>query len=187
MASYMVSTHTNGNITQAVNQMQFMYQNTPFPVIVKKKSRPTKRLKLDQSSKNDNSFQMWVSTYKQTEISSFVENKEENLLDSIYEMNKGFLNNLGDSLFKQYLNYFHNSTKDTMESISECMGYISCSDLNRPEDEDDSLYESENSSRWSEDDTNFIVGVYSGIKIISGRKKNDWVVKRTKKKRFSYP
>ena len=80
MASFLVSSKTSGNITQAVTQMQFLYQNTPFPAIKRNKNR-NKRLKLDQSSKNDTSFQMWVTTYKQSNIDCFI--GEDNLLESI--------------------------------------------------------------------------------------------------------
>jgi len=184
MAAYLVSTHTTGNITQAVNQMQFMYQNTPFPVLKKKKSN--KKMKLDQSSKSDNPFQMWVSTYKQSNIKCFIDNKDINLLEAICNMNKSFLDNIGDNLFKEYIRYFNNDTVNTLESISKCIDSISASDIKRPKFDEDRLYDSENSERWSEDDTNFLICIYSGIQCIRGRDKYEWTLKKRRRKKFKF-
>ena len=186
MASFLVSSKTSGNITQAVTQMQFLYQNTPFPVI-KRNKNTNKRLKLDQSSKNDTSFQMWVTTYKQSNINCFI--GEDNLLDSISKMNKSFLDNLSNNLFNEYLNYFQNSTVETMNSISKCTEYLSLSDINKVEFHEDRLYESENINRYSEDEIGFIVGIYGGLSKLSGRKKNTWQSKKPRRTRmkFEYP
>ena len=184
MASFLVSSKTSGNITQAVTQMQFLYQNTPFPVINKKKN---KRLKLDQNSKNDTSFQMWVTTYKQSNIDCFI--GEDKLLDSICKMNKSFLDNLSNNLFNEYLNYFQNSTVETMNSISKCTEYLSLSDINKVEFHEDRLYESENINRYSEDEIGFVVGIYGGLYILNDRKKNTWQPKKARRTRikFDYP
>ena len=186
MASFLVSSKTSGNITQAVTQMQFLYQNTPFPVI-KRNKNTNKRLKLDQSSKNDTSFQMWVTTYKQSNIDCFI--GEDNLLDSISKMNKSFLDNLSNNLFNEYLNYFQNSTVETMNSISKCTEYLSLSDINKVEFHEDRLYESENINRYSEDEIGFIVGIYGCLYKLSGRKKNTWQSKKPRRTRmkFEYP
>ena len=184
MASFLVSSKTSGNITQAVTQMQFLYQNTPFPVINKKNN---KRLKFDQNSKNDTSFQMWVTTYKQSNIDCFI--GEDKLLDSICKMNKSFLDNLSNNLFNEYLNYFQNSTVETMNSISKCTEYLSLSDINKVEFHEDRLYESENINRYSEDEIGFVVGIYGGLYILNDRKKNTWQPKKARRTRikFDYP
>ena len=166
--------------------MQFLYQNTPFPVI-KRNKNTNKRLKLDQSSKNDTSFQMWVTTYKQSNIDCFI--GEDNLLESISKMNKSFLDNLSNNLFNEYLNYFQNSTVETMNSISKCTEYLSLSDINKVEFHEDRLYESENINRYSEDEIGFVVGIYGGLYNLSGRKKNTWQSKKSRRNRmkFEYP
>jgi len=182
MASFMISTHSSGNILQAVNQLQFLYQNTPFPITGKKNKN--KKLKLDKSSKNDNHFQMWVSTYKQSNIKYFIENKKINVLDCLFGMNKSFLDNIGDNLYKEYINYFDKT--DSLESVSRCICDISCADLKRPEFDNDRLYDTENSEKWSEDDHNYLINTYSGIRILQGREHTNYTNKRRRKKKFKF-
>lgn len=187
MACYIIATQTIGNATQAINQLQMMYQGTPFPKKKRKKLEVSdsniKKHALASSSRKDNALQMWCSTYKQSSIECFLNDKD--LLQSMSHMNRDFLNNLGKNFFKEYINYYHNSSPDTMKSISNCIDCMSSSDINRPEQHEDRLYTSENSERWAEDDMGYLIGIHNGIYNLMGKKKDKWSIKKTKKMRFN--
>lgn len=186
MASYVIATQTIGNATQAINQLQLMYQGTPFPAEYRKRRKLSKNKNkaLDSSSRKDNALHMWSSTYRQSSIECFV--NDENLLESMTNMNMDFLNNLGKNLFTEYILYYHNSTLETMNSIYKCIDCMSSADIKRPENHEDRLYASENSERWAEDDMNYLIGIHNGIHNLMGKKKDKWSTKKTKKMKFEY-
>ena len=178
MDSYMIATHTTGNATQAINQLHMMYQGTPFP----KKNAKKKRKVKANVFKNDKALHMWCSTYKQSSIECFINDKD--VLESISNMNRDFLNNLGNNLFREYIHYHHNSNIETMNSICKCIDNMSYADIKRPENHEDRLYSTENSERWAEDDVVYLIGINNGIHNLMGRKKDKWTIKKTKKMKF---
>lgn len=181
MDAYMIASSCTGNATQAINQLQLLYQGT---IEYKKKNGKRKR-KLCRVDRRDDSLKMWVSTYKNSSVDCFV--KDQDLMESMVNMNRYFLDNLGVNLHKEYLKYYHNSSMETMVSISTCIDNMSLADINRPEDHEDRLYNGENAQRWSEDDLGYVIGIHNGLRCLIG--KNQGAISNKKQRRrvkFSY-
>ena len=174
MDAFFMASHSTGNATQVVNQIQFMYSwtKTPPPVgkrkrILKHTDKSQKLQKIDAKSKNDSSTRMFFTVYKSSSIKGFL--RDDQLLESMDTMNRDFLEMLGSNVHMEYPKYFHNGTLDSLESMSECMDNISLSDSNRPEVHEDGMYESENAQKWVEDDMNFVVCIHESLYHLKGR------------------
>jgi len=171
MDTFFMASNSSGNAYQIINQVQFMYSWTKAPPPLGKRKRLLKNVpklqKIDSKSKNDSSTRMFFTVYKSSSIDGFLQ--DEQLLESMDNMNKDFLEMLGENLHVEYPKYFHNGTLDSMKSISECMGNISLADSNRPDIHQDGMYESENSQKWVEDDMNFVVCIHESLSYLKTR------------------
>ena len=182
MDIYIISISCNGNATQAINQLQMLYQGS-----VEDKRKSVKRKRgLVRVERSDDSLKMWVSTYKNSSVDCFV--KDPDLIESMSTMNRYFLDNLGVNLHKEYLKYYHNSSMDTMVSISTCIDNMSLADMNRPENHEDRLYNGENAQRWSEDDLGYLIGIHNGLRCLLDRNQGTILCNKKQRRRvkFSY-
>jgi len=171
MDIYFIASNSSGNACQVINQIQFMYSWTESPPPFNKRRRLLKnspRLQnIDSETKNDSSTRMFFTVYKSSSVDGFLQ--DEQLLESMDNMNRYFLDMLGENLHIEYPKYFHNGTLDSMKTISECMDNISLADSNRPGIHEDDLYESENSQKWVEDDMNFVVCIHESLSLLKTR------------------
>jgi len=171
MDTYFMASNSSGNAYQIINQIQFMYSWTRVPPPLGKRKRVVKTgpklQKIDSKSKNDSSTRMFFTVYKSSSVDGFLQ--DDKLLESMDNMNRDFLEMLGDNLHIEYPKYFHNGTLDSMKSISECMDNISLADSNRPDIHQDGMYESENSQKWVEDDMNFVVCIHESLASLKTR------------------
>jgi len=174
MDAFFMASHSAGNATQVINQIQFMYSWTEDPPPVGKRKRIIKNIdksqklqKIDSKSKNDSSTRMFFTVYKSSSIDGFL--RDDQLLESMDTMNRDFLEMLGSNVHMEYPKYFHNGTIDSLESMSSCMDNISLSDSNRPEVHEDGMYESENAQKWVEDDMNFVVCIHESLSHLKDR------------------
>lgn len=166
LASYFIAHSSTGNALQTICQLQYLYTGTKKPP--PKKRKRSKRLQaIDTVSKRDNTNRMIVTTYKNTSVDKFINDKE--LLNTMVDMNKDFLQDLGTNLHRDYLKYFHNGSLDSLAGMSDCIDCMSSADIMRPEQHEDKLYETENVKMWTDDSKNYIVGVCRGIKKLIGR------------------
>lgn len=185
MASYFISGGSVGNILQSVNQLQLLYQDTKKPILNKNKRKRT-ICTLDRpqvKSKKDCGIHMWANTYRRSSIDHIL--SEEDVSDTLMNMSKDFLGNLGNNVYREYINYFGNGSVSSIEDLERCISHISISDTHRPEVHDDRLYNGENSSRWVEDDLNYVIHTIGSLNILKGRKKYPEmtnVVKKNKRK-----
>ena len=182
MACYFIAHGSTGNASQALVQMQIMYTGTKKP---KKKRKRCKGLHpIDPDSKRDSTKKMMMTTYRNASMDKFI--GEENLLNIVGEMNKDFIEDLGDNLHREYLEYFHNGSLESLAGLSRCMDSMSLSDIKRPELHEDRLYETENSNMWANDSKNFIIGICNGIRSLDGKTISNIPICRKKKKKISF-
>lgn len=183
MVCYFIAHGSTGNATQTLSQMQLMYTGTKEPK--KRKRKKTKQLQsIDVVSKRDTHSKMAMTTYRNASIDNFM--NDETLLQTLANMNKDFLEDLGNNLHGEYVKYFHNGSADTLLAMSNCIDCMSFSDLMKPESHEDSLYDTENTSLWSEDSKNCVIGLCRGVKILAGRVISNDVRRKRKKMVFEY-
>lgn len=186
MASYFISGGSVGNILQSVNQLQLLYQDTNKPILNKNKRKRT-ICTLDKpqvKSKKDCGIHMWSNMYRRSSIDHIL--AENDVTDTIMNMSKDFLGNLGNNVYREYINYFGNGSISSLEDIDRCISHISISDTNRPEAHDDRLYHGENSSRWVEDDLNYVIHTIGSLNILKGRKKYPEMTNTVKKNKRKF-
>lgn len=183
MDAYFLASHTSGNASQIVNQLQFVYAWTVPPKPVGKRKRNTRNTRgpdqnklqrLDPKSKKDSSSKMFFTVYRSSSIEGFL--KDDRLLESMENMNRDFLEMLGKNLHVEIPKYFHHHDDETPESahaISDCLENLSLSDSCRPEVYEDGMYDTENSEKWVDDDMNFVVCVHESLSILKTRRMTD--------------
>ena len=185
MDCYFISTMCSGNVCQTVNQIQMLYYGCPV-LTAKKKKR--KLAKVQGKCMQDSSMKMWSNSHRATSVDCFV-NRDSDLLESVAEMNREFVTGLGVNLVREYPLFFHNGTVSTLGVIASCADNMSAANcgLGSEFQEQDRLYESENSAQWSEDNINFIGRVTAALHLLRDRKKNPVERrKKTVKKVFKY-
>ena len=181
MDCYYVASMSNGNVCQTINQLQLLYYGTK-PIINRRKKQ--KLAKVDKKSMQDSSIKTWFISHRATSIDCFLEDK--NILESVSSMDRDFMNSLKENITKDYILYYHNSNISSLESMSKLADDISLSDRNTLDIDEDRLYETENSGRWSEDNSNMIGCVCRSLCLLKGREKNILVPKRHTKRSFKY-
>ena len=181
MDCYFVASMSSGNVCQLINQVQIFYYGTK-PASRKKKR---KRIgKVQSKSMQDSPIKMWSHSHRSTSIDCFF--NDEDLLGSVSGMDRDFMNMLSENISRDYILYFHNSSISSLNSMSKLADDLSLSDCRLDDMDEDRLYESENSERWSEDNVNFIGCVCRSMSLLQGREKNSMVLKRHVKKNFKY-
>lgn len=177
MDTYFMASHTAGNACQIVNQLQFMYSWTvpPKPIGKRKRatrdSRDTKLQRLDPTSKKDSSTKMFFTVYKSSSVEGFL--MDDQLLGSMENMNREFLEMLGRNLHVEFPKYFHDDTLESLDAMSRCMENLSMSDSGRPEVYEDGMYDTENSEKWVDDDMNFVVCIHESLCTLRTRRMTD--------------
>ena len=177
MDCYFIATMSRGNICQTVNQLHLLYHGS-LPLNKKRKCP-----RMNPVFVNDNPVKMWSVSHRATSIDCFL--RDEDILESVSGMGRDFMNSLGENISKEYVWYFHNSTKDSLKSLSRLSDEMSLSDRKVLDDED-RLYDTENSERWSEDNLNYIGCVCRSLNILKGKQKNEPVTKRHIKRVFKF-
>jgi len=181
MDCYFISTMCSGDVCQTVNQVQLLYHGSP----VLKKNK--KLGKVQGKCMQDSSMKMWSNSHRATSVDSFVDRSD--LLESVAEMNREFMTGLFDNLWREYPLYFHNSNLSTLDVIASCAENISAANCGLLSEfqEQDRMYESQNSAQWSEDNINFVARVSFALRLLQNKKKNAVGRQRKKaKKIFEY-
>lgn len=185
MDCYFISTMCSGNVFQTVNQVQMLYYGSP---VLQNKNKKRKKLgKVQGKCMQDSSMKMWSNSHRATSVDCFVDRSD--LLESVAEMNREFMTGLGFNLWREYPLYFHNSTLSTLSVVASCADNLSAANcgLGSEFQEQDRMYESQNSAQWSEDNINFIARVTAALLLLRDRKKNAVERRRkTVKKVFKY-
>lgn len=183
MDCYFISSMCSGNVCQTVNQVHMLYYGSKP---LKKKKKKQRLGKIQNKCMQDSTVKMWANSHRATSVDCFINDAE--VLDSVTGMDREFMKGLGENLSREYPLYFHNSTPSTLSVIYSCAENISSADcrLKSLEEDEDRMYESENRSRWSEENVNFIGCTCSAIVLLRDRKKNELFRRRkSSKKVFS--
>lgn len=183
LASYFIAHSSTGNALQTISQLQYLYIGTKQPP--KKRKRKTKGLQpIDTVSKRDETNKMIVSTFRNSSVEKFIDDKD--VLNTMIDLNRDFLEDLGRNLHRDYPKYFHNGSQETLSEMSSCIDCLSSGDIMRPEQHEDRLYDTENVKLWADDSKNYVVGVCRGIKKLVGRRINTTMPSRKNKKRMVF-
>jgi len=171
MDIFIISDSSSGNVCQTINQVQFSYMWTdhPPPFNKRKRKQVANKVKCTHgvtTNSDDSSTKMLFTTYKMTSVEGIL--REENLLESMENMNRDFLESLGENVYREYVTYFDNKC---MKELAECIENISMSDTEHPEFHEDGLYEGENIQRWAEDDSRSIVCIHESLTMLKSREK----------------
>lgn len=181
MDAFFVAHGARGNICQTINQCQFSFAGTAKP----KKQTKTILKRIQVKSQADSAFKNWSTTHRSSSIDCFVRS-DDDILDSIWAMSKGFHMDVRENLHREYLLYFHDSSAKSLKSMWRVSEEVSASDTYVP-DEEDALYSTENSECWARDNSFGVGHMSTGICEIRGRKRGDYLKKRRKiGKRFEY-
>lgn len=177
MDCYFISSMCSGNVCQTVNQLQILYYGSKLEIKTKTKKRP-KLAKVQSKCMQDSTMKMWSNTHRATSVDCFV--NDPALLESVSGMNREFMMGLSDNLSREYPLYFHNGSTSTLDVIASCAENISAANcrLASEEQQEDRMYESQNSSLWSEDNVNFVACTCTALRFLRGRKKNSVVLRR---------
>ena len=166
------STGSTGNASQTLHQMQLMYTGTKKPGTKRKKRLQA----VDAVSRRDTVSKL--TTFRNASIENFTH--DDDLLNTLFGMNRDFLEDLGENLHMNYLEYFHNGSLGTLSAMSECIDNLSLADTGRPEFHEDCLYDTENVNSWVEDGKNYVIRLCGGIKKLSGFQRNHVHLKKKK-------
>lgn len=196
MDCYFIANMSSGDVCHTVNQLHMLYLGTKpvKPVKSKQSKRLEKRQKLAKVQTKcvkDSSLNTWSNTHRATSLENFVQ-KASSTTEStqlLYSMNRDFMMSLGNNLTKEYLNYFHNGSKDSMADISVCADSLSAADcglLSKAMTED-RLYESENSDLWGDESIGFQAEVCTCLRVLRGKANAPIILRRkSARKMFKY-
>ena len=175
MDCYFISSMSSGNVCQAVNQLHILYYGSKLKT--KAKKRP-KLAKVQSKCMQDSTIKMWSNTHRATSVDCFV--NDSVLLESVTGMNREFMMDLSQNLHREYPLYFHNGSTSTLDVVASCAENISAANcgLASEEQQEDRMYESQNSVLWSEDNINFIACTCTALRFLRDRKKNSVVLRR---------
>ena len=155
------------------------------PIDKRRRSKKRKTIgRVEKKSMQDSSLNMWFNSHRATSIDCFL--GDDDILKSVSGMDRDFMNSLGENISRDYVLYYHNSNILSLESMSKLADDISLSDCKTLDMDEDRLYETENSDRWSEDNVNFIGCVCRSLYLLRGRERNLVVPKRHTKSVFKY-
>lgn len=180
MDCYFISSMCSGNVCQTVNQLQILYYGSKLKT---KNKKQQKLAKVQSKCMQDSTMKMWSNTHRATSVDCFI--NDPVLLEAVAGMNREFMMGLSDNLFKEYLLYFHNGSSSTLDVTASCAENISAANcgLASKEQQEDRMYESQNSALWSEDNVNFIACTCTALRFLRGRKKNSVVLRRKSAKK----
>lgn len=174
MDIFFIAHGSAGDMRHTINQMQLSHSTRT------RGKRNGKRLLL--KSEADSAFRNWSTTHTSTSLDCFSKAKGS-IIDYIWSMSKGFHMNVRDNLHRDYPLYFHNSTCTTLDSMWKVAEQVSACDTSGPEEED-ALYDTENSDLWGTDNTSAVAHISSGIWLTHGRRREDAAPKKRKRKKI---
>lgn len=183
MAAYFASRTCPGNITQGVQQLQFMYGNLKEP---KRRSKKRKASKISLITKieRDPVTYLWAEMYSSKMFEQFVSGKFT--MDKIYnrfsEFGKDRLDIIGQQVYTEYLSRFKSSSVDSLDRMWKCIDSMSKSDIHRPEVLEDGLYTSENKDNWSSVDLNYVCSISDSLSYILNTRVSEFPRKVNKTK-----
>lgn len=189
MDCFFISNMSSGNLCQTVNQLHFLYyrQNSPLKTLALGLGKKRQKLRKVQStivrSHQDSAIKMWSVSHRATSVDCFIDDPD--MLDSVSGMNKDFMTGLGENLSKEYVLYFHNGGKTTLDVIASCAENISAADCGLVSDDKDQhrMYESENSSQWAADNVHFMACMCTTIRLLRHKAKNGNILPQRKSMR----
>ena len=174
MDIFFIAHGSTGDIQHTINQMQFSHST--------KAKGKTNGKRLLLKSGIDSAFRNWSTTHRSTSLDCFCKTKDS-VIDSIWSMSRGFHMDLRDHLHRDYPLYFHNSTRATLDSMWKVAEEVSACDTSGPEQED-ALYDTENSDLWGRDNTPAVAHISMGIWLTHGRRRADYASKKKKRKKI---
>lgn len=182
MDCYFVSSMSSGNLCQTINQLQLLYYGTE-PMGPPKKKR--KKLgKVQSKCMKDSGVKMWSTSHRATSVECFL--KDDDILDTVAGMNKDFMAGLSDNVIKDYILYFHNGKESSLDAMYRCADELSLADVGTVGEEEDRLYDGQNSDRWSEDNVTAVGCLCRTIRKLGDRDRNAIVLKKSVRKTFNY-
>lgn len=173
MDIFFIAHGSTGDIQHTINQMHFSHSTK------RRGKSHGKRLLL--RSGIDSAFRNWSTTHRSTSLDCFSKTKDS-VIDSIWSMSRGFHMDVRDHLHRDYPLYFHNSTCTTLDSMWKVAEEVSACDTSGP-DEEDALYDTENSELWGRDNTSAVAHISTGIWLTHGRRRGDASSKKRKRKK----
>lgn len=183
MAAYFASRSYPGNITQGVQQLQFMYGNLREP---KRRSKKRKSIKIKTITKTQRGpvTYLWTELYTCSMLERFRSRKFTmgKIFNRLSEFGKDRLDIIGKQVYKEYPLRFQSASVDSLERMSKCIESLSNADISRPEFCEDGLYTSENKDRWSDVDLNYICGISQSLNCVLNTKVSEFQRKPSKSK-----
>ncbi|CAM9105793.1 unnamed protein product [Sphacelaria rigidula] len=192
MDCYFIADMCSGNVCQTVNQVQMLYSGSK-PISDKrankraKQSKPSKLGKVERKCMQDSTVKMWSNSHRATSVDCFV--NDSGFLEAVAGMNREFMIGHGENLSREYPWYFHNGSSSTLGVLASCAQNLSAADcgLVSEDQNEDRLYESENSDLWSSDNINFIGCTCTSLSLLRGRDKYTIVLpKKSTRRVFTY-
>lgn len=190
MDCYFIADMCSGNVCQTVNQVQLLYSGSkPISGFKRAKKRKVvnKLGKVQPKCMQDSTIKMWSNSHRATSVDCFV--NDSGFLEAVSGMNRDFMIGLGENLSREYLQYFHNGSSSTLSVLASCAQNLSAADcgLVSQDQNEDRLYESENSDLWSSDNINFIGCTCTSLSLLRGKHKCPLaLVKKSTRKVFKY-
>lgn len=181
MDCFFISSMCSGNVCQTVNQLQMLYYRSKLKAKTNKRSKLSK---VQSKCMQDSTVKMWSNTHRATSVECFI--NDPDVLESVAGMSREFAVGLGSNLSREYPLYFHNGNTSTLGVVASCAENISAANCGLASDQqqEDRMYDSENSALWSEDNVNFIACTCTALRFLEGRKKNSAGLRRKYGKKF---
>ena len=182
MDIFLLSSKSNGNIRQTINEMQLYYIKSKKP-----RNKRQKTLKKVCSVKgNDMAFRDWGHMHRSSSIECFLAQDGWSILDCLASMSKGFHMAVRDNLHSDYPYYFHSKSIQSMDCMSKVSDSISGFDTYCL-DELDALYDTENSQLWAGDNVFGLANMTLALYHMNGKKRGDHKIKKKRgHKKMSY-
>lgn len=154
MDCYFIADMCSGNVSQTVNQVQMLYYGSK--PISKHRSKRSRLGKVQGKCMQDSTVKMWSNSHRATSVDCFVQDSD--FLEGVAGMNREFMTGLAENLAREYPLYFHNGSTSTLDVLASCAQNLSAANcgLASQDQDEDRLYESQNSDLWSSDNINFI-------------------------------
>lgn len=184
MDCYFIAGMCSGNLCQTVNQLQMLYFGSK-PLKPGRKRQKLGRVR--PKCMQDSTVKMWSNSHRATSVDCFVH--DSGFLESVAGMNREFLVGLGENLVREYPTYFHNGSMSTLDVVAACVENLSAADcgLGSQEQNEDRLYETQNSDQWAGDNINFMGNLCACLRLLQSREKSTIVLPRKSAKRvFEY-